>query len=555
MVLEKKVNIKPVNYAVLNQLSEDFGKRFVPQQELSAEQAFWFQMSNPSTDSSDASPVKVDVPSELPKVSLVNASLKKLKFYLAQFDSVVKKRITPDALTEGEWGFEHTKAVFINEIIPFLKYLKEFFNVFDKDLLNEITEVQIVFNQMETVVQQYSVDKRCLEIADKQVLNENERLLEQIISQDIVNIVVNSSENMNASVNVNSSTAMNDSVNYVEMCHKCLKLEAELIKQHNMVEKDEYNKLSKSYSQLDASVKKDIDEIETINIELEHRVSKLIAENEHLKRTYKQLYDLIKPTRVRAKEHSKALIDQLNKKKLKGKDTVDNAAQVSNATTIAPGMYKLNPVILAHRDKNNRETHKYYLKHTIEQAAILREIVEQARSLNPLDSASNTACKYVKSIQELLGYVRDMRPDVQKPSEKLVAVTPMNKVKKVSLLHNIWKPTGKIFTEVGLKWKPTGRTFTLVSNSFPLTRITSTKIVPRKETTPHSVETPKPELKVYSWRPKQVKNVGSSKKAKIVESKVANNSEPNHSWGSNATDVPSSSSIVNDRLSRLLSGI
>ncbi|GKC33328.1 hypothetical protein Tco_1040622 [Tanacetum coccineum] len=38
-------------------------------------------------------------------------------------------------------------------------------------------------------------------------------------------------------------------------------------------------------------VKKDIEEIETINIELNHRVSKLIAENEHLKQTYKQLYD------------------------------------------------------------------------------------------------------------------------------------------------------------------------------------------------------------------------------------------------------------------------
>ncbi|GJR53835.1 integrase, catalytic region, zinc finger, CCHC-type containing protein [Tanacetum coccineum] len=89
IILEKKVNIKPVNYDVLNQLSEDFGKRLVPQQELSAEQAFCF--SNPSTDSSDASPIKVDVPSELPKVSLVNASLKKLKFHLIQFDSVVKK--------------------------------------------------------------------------------------------------------------------------------------------------------------------------------------------------------------------------------------------------------------------------------------------------------------------------------------------------------------------------------------------------------------------------------------------------------------------------------
>ncbi|GKG08486.1 hypothetical protein Tco_0334318 [Tanacetum coccineum] len=31
------------------------------------------------------------------------------------------------------------------------------------------------------------------------------------------------------------------------------------------------------------SVKRDFDEIETINIELEHRVAKLIDENEHLK--------------------------------------------------------------------------------------------------------------------------------------------------------------------------------------------------------------------------------------------------------------------------------
>ncbi|GJT17605.1 retrovirus-related pol polyprotein from transposon TNT 1-94 [Tanacetum coccineum] len=41
-------------------------------------------------------------------------------------------------------------------------------------------------------------------------------------------------------------------------------------------------------------IKKDLEEIETINIELDHRVSKLIAENEHLKQTYKQLYDSIK---------------------------------------------------------------------------------------------------------------------------------------------------------------------------------------------------------------------------------------------------------------------
>ncbi|GJS66987.1 reverse transcriptase domain-containing protein [Tanacetum coccineum] len=85
-------------------LTDDFEKRFSPQQELSAEQAFWFHILNPSIESSYTPPVIVEVPSELPKVSLVNASLKKLKFHLTQFDSVVKKRTTPNALEEGEWG-------------------------------------------------------------------------------------------------------------------------------------------------------------------------------------------------------------------------------------------------------------------------------------------------------------------------------------------------------------------------------------------------------------------------------------------------------------------
>ncbi|GJS80469.1 retrovirus-related pol polyprotein from transposon TNT 1-94 [Tanacetum coccineum] len=120
--------------------------------------------------------------------------------------------------------------------------------------------------------------------------------------------------------------------------------------------------------------------------------------------------------------------------------------------------------------------------------------------------------------------------------------------------QNIWKPTSHVFTEVGYKWKPTGRTFTLVGNPCPLTRITHTNVVPIKESTPSSVETSKPKIKVYNRRPKNVNNIGSSKKSKIVKSKNANSSEPNHTWGSNATDIPSSSSLVSDRLSKLSSG-
>ncbi|GKF81592.1 hypothetical protein Tco_0240194, partial [Tanacetum coccineum] len=124
-------------------------------------------------------------------------------------------------------------------------------------------------------------------------------------------------------------------------------------------------------------------------------------------------------------------------RKIKGNGIVNNVAQVLNTTTIAPGMYKLDPVILASKVKNNRDAHEYYFKHTMEQAAILRKIVEQAKSLNPLDSASYSAYKYVKLIQELLGYVRDTCPDIHKPSKKLVVVTPINQKKIVRFAESV----------------------------------------------------------------------------------------------------------------------
>ncbi|GKA54422.1 ribonuclease H-like domain-containing protein [Tanacetum coccineum] len=99
--IKQNISHKPIDYEKLNRLSDDFGKRFTPQQELSVEQAFWLHLSNPTSKPSDASPVKIEAPKELPKLSLVNKSLKKLKFHLARFDNVVKIRTTPDARTKG----------------------------------------------------------------------------------------------------------------------------------------------------------------------------------------------------------------------------------------------------------------------------------------------------------------------------------------------------------------------------------------------------------------------------------------------------------------------
>nr|GEZ86921.1 integrase, catalytic region, zinc finger, CCHC-type, peptidase aspartic, catalytic [Tanacetum cinerariifolium] len=114
----------------------------------------------------------------------------------------------------------------------------------------------------------------------------------------------------------------------------------------------------------ETSTSEDFDEIETINIKPKH----------------KQLNQKsVEVTDLNAQLQEKVFVITTLKddlRKLKRKDIVDNAAQISNAATIAPGMYKLDPVILALKVKNNMEAYEYYLKHTMEQAAILREVVK-----------------------------------------------------------------------------------------------------------------------------------------------------------------------------------
>ncbi|GJW38579.1 hypothetical protein Tco_0064424 [Tanacetum coccineum] len=68
---------------------------------------------------------------------------------------------------------------------------------------------------------------------------------------------------------------------------------------------------------------------ETINIKLEHSVAKLLVENEqlhkekeHLKQTYKDLFDSIKRTRVQTIDQNDSLMAQLNKKSNENADVL-----------------------------------------------------------------------------------------------------------------------------------------------------------------------------------------------------------------------------------------
>nr|GEX67676.1 integrase, catalytic region, zinc finger, CCHC-type, peptidase aspartic, catalytic [Tanacetum cinerariifolium] len=134
-------------------------------------------------------------------------------------------------------------------------------------------------------------------------------------------------------------------------------------------------------------------------------VTKLVAENEHLKQMYKQLYDSIKPSRVQSKEQCNDLIRQVNLKsaeisdlnaslqekvlvitalkeslrKLKGKDVVN---EVVPSHSIDPELLKIDVAPLAPKLRKNRTVHTDYISHTQEEAANLKEIVKRVKLLS-----------------------------------------------------------------------------------------------------------------------------------------------------------------------------
>nr|GFA85572.1 hypothetical protein [Tanacetum cinerariifolium] len=276
-MIEKKVITKPIDYAILNQLSIDFTTRFVPQTESFAEQAFWSQYSVQTDEPNLSGTTIFEVLKELPKVSMVNSCLKKLKFHLASFDMVVKERTIATAITEGTWGFEHTKACFRDDIIPFVKNLKELFTSFDQCLIDEVTEAQA---------------------KDTVILKLKEKL-----------------HSLNGDVN-------------------------------------------------ERNLKREFEEIETLNIELDHKEKVLMIT---------------------------ALKEQLNK--LKGKAVLTEAVSLN---TIDPDLLKVDVAPLVPKLRKNRTTYTDYIRHTQDEAATLREIVESERLLSPLNTSLDYACKYTR---------------------------------------------------------------------------------------------------------------------------------------------------------------
>ncbi|GJS01301.1 retrovirus-related pol polyprotein from transposon TNT 1-94 [Tanacetum coccineum] len=219
---------------------------------------------------------------------------------------------------------------------------------------------------MEAAVDQCFVDKNAFEIQIKQLSIDNDQLLKQIMSQGIMHIAVHSVDILdvkkscdNFRENQNAPTNQLFEIN---------ELKAQSQENDTVIKKLKDRIKSLSGKDSVENIKKDIDEIETINNKLEHTLKNEL-------------------------------------RKLKGKNVVDTTVSRPSAT-IAPGIFKLDIEPISRRLKNNKDAHEVYFEKTIENTDILRGL-------------------------EVLVYVSKSCPSLTKPCEKLFVVTPMNKDKKV----------------------------------------------------------------------------------------------------------------------------
>nr|GFB50435.1 hypothetical protein [Tanacetum cinerariifolium] len=84
------------------------------------------------------------------------------------------------------------------------------------------------------------------------------------------------------------------------------------------------------------------------------------------------------------------------------------------------------------RLRNNRDAHLDYLRHLKESVETIRDIVEEAKVVRPLDRSIVSACRYTKHSQELIEYAIGTCPQGSQRRAKQLAHTPLIRKKQVT---------------------------------------------------------------------------------------------------------------------------
>nr|GEX53905.1 integrase, catalytic region, zinc finger, CCHC-type, peptidase aspartic, catalytic [Tanacetum cinerariifolium] len=99
---------------------------------------------------------------------------------------------------------------------------------------------------------------------------------------------------------------------------------------------------------------------------------------------------------------------------------------------LAPGKYAIDVEPILPRLRNNREAHLDYLMHLKESVETIREIVEEAKVVRPLDSLIFSACRYIKNSHELLKYAIGTCLQDTHQRDKKLAPAPLIRKKQVT---------------------------------------------------------------------------------------------------------------------------
>ncbi|GJX36477.1 retrovirus-related pol polyprotein from transposon TNT 1-94 [Tanacetum coccineum] len=277
----------------------------------------------------------------------------------------------------------------------------------------------------------------------------------------------------------------------------------------------------------DSKVKMDMDEIETLNIELEQRVT-----------------PRKKDKKVRFAE---SLTSTENIKTDSTSNLVSNKRVLHSTgvrlSTSASGSQPLG------NTRNDRilQTPSSNSKNKVE--AHPRNVKSSLNNRNGTVKVNGSASVQNYKKQDNFDYVCINSDDCMSSDNlcvsnfmndvKFRAKAKKSKSKKNKSKKDIWKPTGKVFTQIGYIWRPTGQTFTIVGNACPLTRITTTNEVPSRKPIVLESESPIPVVKlVYSRKPRKNTNTESVSKTKVIKPMSANKQEPSISWGSTKTNIP-----------------
>nr|GEV47484.1 integrase, catalytic region, zinc finger, CCHC-type, peptidase aspartic, catalytic [Tanacetum cinerariifolium] len=175
------------------------------------------------------------------------------------------------------------------------------------------------------------------------------------------------------------------------------------------------------------------------------------AENEIVKRHYKELYDSIKITRAKNIETTNSLLTEVaNLKAQLTEHHKSNCVTMPavKSKVLAPGRYAIDMEPIPPRIRNNKEAHLNYLKHLKESVKTLHEIVEEAKVERPLNRSLASACLYTKHSQKLLEYVIDTCPKDFNQRDKRHDATPITRKKQVTFVDPCKTSTNNTLTHV-----------------------------------------------------------------------------------------------------------